>query len=138
MREFFVDANVLIDFIVEREPDATYARELFLIAEKKSIVMNICAMSYNFVYYNARKHFGRERANLAINLLSDITKCLPVDQIIIKHARLSQFRDFEDAIQYFCAFQIPKCEAIITRDVKGFKLSNIPVISPYEFLGNEL
>ena len=138
MREYFVDTNVLIDLVIEREPNSTYARELFTIAKEKSIVLNICAMSYNFVYYNVKKHLGREKALKAINFLSDVTICLPVDHLIIKHARFSKFRDFEDAIQYFCSFQIPKCEAIITRNAKDFKLSNIPIMNPYEFLGNEL
>ena len=138
MREFFVDTNVLIDLVTEREPDTTYARELFSIAEKKSIVMNVCAMSYNNAFYIVRKRLGLEKAKTTIKLISDITKCLLVDHVVIKHAMMSQFRDFEDAIQYFCAFQIPKCEAIITRNAKDFKLSNIPIICPYEFLSEEI
>jgi len=138
VREFFVDTNVLIDLVTEREPDTTYARELFSIAEKKSIVMNVCAMSYNNAFYIVRKRLGLEKAKTTIKLISDITKCLLVDHVVIKHAMMSQFRDFEDAIQYFCAFQIPKCEAIITRNAKDFKLSNIPIICPYEFLSEEI
>ena len=138
MREFFVDTNVLIDLVVENEPDTTYASELFFLAEEKSIVMNICAMSFNNVFYIVKKRLGREKAKTAIKQISDITKCLPVDHVVIKHAMLSQFRDFEDAIQYFSAFQIPKCEAIITRNAKDFKLSDIPVICPYEFLSREI
>jgi len=138
MREFFVDTNILIDLVAEREPDTTYAEELFSIAEKKSIVMNVCSMSYNNVFYVVRKRLGREKAQTAIKLISDITKCLLVDHVVIKHAMMSQFRDFEDAIQYFCAFQIPKCEAIITRNTKDFKLSNIPIMCPYEFLSKEI
>jgi len=138
VREFFIDTNVLIDLVIEREPDATYVAELFNIAEEKYIVMNICAMSYNNVFYIVRKRFGRDKAKTTIKMISDITKCIPVDHVIIKHAMLSQFRDFEDAIQYFCAFQIPKCEAIITRNAKDFKLSAIPVMSPYEFLRKEM
>ena len=138
MREFFVDTNVLIDFAREIEPEATYAKELFLIACKKSFVMNICSLSYNTVYYITKKRQGRAKANTMMQWLSDFTKCLPVDHIVIKHAKISQFRDFEDAIQYYCAFQIPKCEAIITRNVRDFRTSAILVMSPYRFLVNEL
>jgi predicted nucleic acid-binding protein len=137
-RELFVDTNILIDLATQREPFSTYARELFMIAEEKSIIMNICVMSYNIVYYNIKKHFGREKAKMAIRLLSDIANCLPVDQAIIRKAMKSSFHDFEDAIQYYCALQIPKCEAIITRNVKDFKSSTIPAMRPDTFLGDEI
>jgi len=138
MREFFVDTNVLLDLVYDKEPEATYAQEVFHVAEKNSFVMNVCALSYNNVHYLVKKRYGRAKAQEAIDLISNVTKCLPVDHIVIKHAKISQFRDFEDAIQYYCAFQIPKCEAIITRNVRDFRTSAIPVMSPYRFLVNEL
>jgi len=138
VRELFIDTNILIDLGTEREPFYTYARELFLIAEKKSIVLNICALSYYTVHYNVRKHYGLERAKMAIDLMWNFTNCLSVSHKVIQQAMKSQFRDFEDAIQYFCALQILKCEAIITRNAKDFKLSAIPIMSPYSFLGKEM
>ena len=138
MREVFIDTNILIDLGTEREPYYTYAKQLFMIAEKKSIVLNVCALSYNTVHYHVRRHYGLERAKMAIDLMWNFTKCLSVSHIIIQKAMTSQFRDFEDAIQYFCALQIPKCEAIITRDTKDFKLSSIRVMKPDKFLSVEM
>mgnify|MGYP000476504288 CR=1 FL=1 len=46
----------------------------------------------------------------------------------------SEFGDFEDAIQYFSALQNRKIEAIVTRNVKDFKLSTLPVLQPSELL----
>ena len=138
MRNLFIDTNVLIDLVIDKEPFVTYAREFFLIAEKKSIVLNISAISYNNVYYIIKKRLGRKKAKTAITLFWNITKCIPVDDKIIDQAMTSQFPDFEDAIQYYCALQIPKCEAIITRNIKDFKLSAIPVMYPESFWVNEV
>jgi len=138
MREVFVDTNILIDLVIKREPFSTYAKSLFAVAEKKSIVMNICAISYNNVYYIIRKRLGREKAKTSLKMFSDTTKCLPVDHTVIHQAMMSQFRDFEDAIQYYCALQIPKCEAIITRNIKDFKLSAVSVKPPEEFWADEV
>ena len=138
VREVFVDTNILIDLVIEREPYFMYANYLFLVAEKKSIVLNICSLSYNTVHYYVRKHYGLERAKMGIDLMWNFTKCLSVSHTIIQKAMKSAFRDFKDAIQYYCALQIPKCEAIITRDAKDFKLSVIPVIKPERFLGEEM
>ena len=138
VREIFIDTNILIDLASEREPNATYASALFVIAGKKSIVMNICALSYNNVHYIIKKRFGRAKAKTTIQWLSKFTKCLPVNNAIVNQAIVSQFRDFEDAIQYHCALQIPKCEAIITRNIKDFKWSNIPVKYPESFWIDEV
>jgi len=127
-----------MDLVIEKEPHSTYARELFSVAREKSLVMNVCAISYNNIFYMVRKRYGREKAKEAIELMSNIAKCLLVDHAVINLAKVSQFRDFEDAIQYYSAYQIQKCEAIITRNVKDFKLSNIPVMCPYEFLSDEV
>ena len=41
--------------------------------------------------------------------------------------------DFEDAVQYRCAVQI-SADRIITRNPRHFANSNIPVVTPAEFL----
>jgi len=41
--------------------------------------------------------------------------------------------DFEDAVQYFSALQIPECDAIITRNPNDFALSSVFVTTPQEF-----
>jgi predicted nucleic acid-binding protein len=43
------------------------------------------------------------------------------------------FNDFEDGIQYYTALE-SQANLIITRNLKDFKHSNIPVMSPKEFL----
>ena len=138
MREIFIDTNILIDFVTEKEPFATYSKGMFSVAENKNIVMNVCALSFNNVYFTVKKRLGRGKAKTSIKQFLDITKCLPVDNIVINQAIASQFRDFEDAIQYYCALQIPQCEAIITRNIKDFKLNAIPVMYPEAFWVNEV
>jgi hypothetical protein len=56
-----------------------------------------------------------------------------VDEKIIDLALQSVFSDFEDAIQYFTAIQnnIP---VILTRNLKDYKSSAIPVMTADDFL----
>lgn len=44
-------------------------------------------------------------------------------------------KDFEDALQYFCACS-NDCEIIITRNKKDFSFSAIDVFTPEEFLSH--
>ena len=56
-----------------------------------------------------------------------------MDDKIIDLSLNSDFRDFEDAIQYFTAIE-NKLEIIITRNLKDFKLSKIPVMTANDYL----
>ncbi|RLD54644.1 MAG: PIN domain-containing protein, partial [Bacteroidetes bacterium] len=49
---------------------------------------------------------------------------------ILKKALRSDFNDFEDAIQYYSAIQLGEIDIITTRNLKDFKKSEIPVLSP--------
>jgi hypothetical protein len=59
---------------------------------------------------------------------------LKVDQQTIKDSIASGFTDFEDSIQYNCALDYKKIDVIITRNTKDFKTSEIPVMTPADYL----
>jgi hypothetical protein len=62
-----------------------------------------------------------------------LVRVLPLDDKIIDLALNSEFRDFEDAIQYFTAIE-NELELIITRNQSDFKESKIPVMTAKEFI----
>ena len=72
-----------------------------------------------------------------VGLLDEIfemTEIISVGEKIIGQSLKSDFRDFEDAIQYYCAQTIVGMDGIITRNTKDFKKSRLPVLSPSEAL----
>ncbi|HEX2968284.1 MAG TPA: PIN domain-containing protein, partial [Bacteroidales bacterium] len=52
----------------------------------------------------------------------------------IKDALQSEFPDFEDSIQYFSALDSKRIDVIITRNIKDYKKSDIPVMTPGDYL----
>jgi len=54
---------------------------------------------------------------------------------IVDKGLTSKFSDFENSLQYCCAVKMD-CNIIITRNVKGFKESDIPVLTPDEYLSS--
>ncbi len=56
-----------------------------------------------------------------------------MDDKIIDLSLNSYFNDFEDAIQYYTAIE-NKFEIIITRNLRDFKLSKIPVMTANDYL----
>ena len=56
-----------------------------------------------------------------------------VNRDILEAAFASGLADFEDAVQIFCAVS-QSLDAIVTRDMQGFSISPIPVLSVRQLL----
>jgi hypothetical protein len=56
-----------------------------------------------------------------------------VNRLVIENALVSKFSDFEDSVLHESA-RHAGAEYIITRNIKEFKKSKIPVFTPGEFL----
>lgn len=130
MKHYFVDTNVVIDMLADREGFADAASDVFDAAGRGEIKLSICALSYSTIYYIVRRYSCREVALAALKELTRIVSVLPVNIHVIESALESDFSDYEDAIQYYSAVQDSSIDAIITRNPKDFKLSNLPVILP--------
>ena len=95
--------------------------------------LSICALSYSTIYYILRKYAGKENAISSLRDLTDYVSILPVDAEVIRKALYSEFSDYEDAIQHYAALQDASVEGIITRNIKDYRYSDIPVLLPTEF-----
>ena len=134
MTDIFIDTDVIIDFITGREPFSLEAAKVFSILDQKLLKGHTSAVCYSNLYYVFSKYAPRKKV---IGILSDLSKlvgALKVDEKIIKAALDSDFKDFEDAIQYYTAKEFKKIDVIITRNIKDFKKSSLPVMTPETFL----
>ncbi len=130
MKQVFIDTNLIIDFLGDREPFSEYAAILFQLAKENKIKIFVSAISFNNTYYILRKVTSNKRA---LSLISEIEGYVGIQETnrnIIQKALKSDFKDFEDAIQYFSAVQLGDIDIITTRDIKDFKKSELPVLSP--------
>lgn len=66
--------------------------------------------------------------------LEALTETLDVTKQIISKALNSDFKDFEDSIQYHTAISNKKIAGIVTRNVKDYKNSELAVLTPDEVL----
>ncbi|MFY8108024.1 MAG: type II toxin-antitoxin system VapC family toxin, partial [Bacteroidia bacterium] len=132
MKHLFLDTNVLIDFLSDRKPFSDDAAILFNYSLNKEIKIYVSAVSYNNICYIIRKSLTHQSTIRILNELQELTECIDVSNEVIKNSLNSDFKDFEDAIQYNSAKSESKIDFIVTRNSKDFKLSSIPVISPKE------
>lgn len=134
MKQIFLDTNVLIDFLADRKPFSVAAAQIFNLSVSGKIKIYISAVSYNNIYYILRQTFSNSQTIQLLNELCEMTEIADVTKAIIKKALKSDFKDFEDAIQYNCALSLSKIDFIVTRDTKDFKKSILPVMNPEEAL----
>ena len=89
-------------------------------------------MTYATVSYLLRKH-GSEMVHTLLSNFRQLSRVATTNERVVDDALASNFKDFEDALQYYSALKV-KADAIITRNGDDFENSKIPVMSAKEFL----
>lgn len=130
MRYYFIDTNVILDLVANREPFVTEAELLFKLADEKKVRLYCSAISFNNIYYIVKKVANHATAKKTLNLLRSQVYIIDLDKNILFLAIDSDFKDYEDAIQYFSSLTNTTIECIVTRNPKDFKQANFPVITP--------
>lgn len=131
----FLDTNVLIDLIGKREPFYNDIAIIASLAENKKF--NLAASSLSFVntLYVISRNIEEKLVLEALKKFRIICDVSTIDEIVIDKSLISNFNDFEDAVQYFSALH-HKSDIILTRNKKDFKNSEISVMTPTEFLAS--
>jgi predicted nucleic acid-binding protein len=133
MQHLFLDTNIVIDFLGERELFYEASAKVLTLADQKKVKIFTSPTSITNVYYILAKF---ENSKIALEkirkfkLLCDISI---MDNEVVEKAIHSNFKDFEDAMQYFSAIA-SNCDLIITRNEKDFKNALIPVMNAESYL----
>lgn len=133
MKSIFIDTDIVLDLLAKRKSFYVPAAHLFTLADRGKIDINVSALTFATLFYLLTKENGQEKAKKILFKFKSIVTVLPVDDKIIELALSSEFKDFEDGIQYFCAIE-NKCAAILTRNLTDYKYANIPVMTAESFL----
>ncbi len=133
--KLFLDTNVIVDLLGEREPFYDSIAKIATLADKGNIQLMVSAFTYPTVYYLLSRFEDKEIVKEKIRKFKVIAETSDLTDKIINKGLSSRFNDFEDSLQYYCAVETD-CNIIITRNSKDFKASEIPVFTPYEYLNS--
>lgn len=106
MTKIFIDSDILIDFLIDRQP----------FSESSTKIISLCS----------------ENKIKLINLLKFID-IVESNKATVLNALYSDFNDFEDALQNY-AVENTEIKIIITRNIKDYKKSKLSVYTPDSFL----
>jgi predicted nucleic acid-binding protein len=129
-KKIFIDSDIILDVFMQREPFSR-ASQVLLNVSKTNIVTSALVIAN--VHYFIKKHTNKNTAKTLIKEIAEIIEILPFGKENILSAANSDHADFEDSIQYHIAIQ-HNCDIIITRNIKDYKHSAIPVLTAEQFL----
>ena len=133
MKKIFLDTNIILDFLGEREGLYEASAKIMTLADKKQIQVYTSPSSISNVFYVLTRYENSKIALEKIRKFKLLCSMSVMDDEVVEKAINSDFKDFEDAMQYFSALA-SNCNIIITRNEKDFKNAMIPVMNAESYL----
>ena len=137
MKKLLLDINIFLDIFLERKYFVESSSKIFDLVEMSKFKGFICSSSFPTLFYILSKGNNRNKALLNLEKIRAVFKVAEVDERVIDLSLVSGFPDFEDAVQYYSAVN-KKIDFLITRNTKDFKKNIIPVLTPEEFISQNL
>lgn len=133
MKKIFLDTNIILDFLGEREGFYEASAKIMTLADKNKIQVYTSPSSISNVFYVLTRYENSKIALEKIRKFKLLCSMSVMDDEVVEKAINSNFKDFEDAMQYFSALA-SNCNIIITRNEKDFKNAMIPVMNAESYL----
>jgi predicted nucleic acid-binding protein len=133
MEKVFVDTDIMLDLLSARKPFYLHSATLFSRADKGEIRLFVSSLSFANLHYMLSRQYNADQARKKLLKFKTLVTVLSVNDKIIDLALSSDFKDFEDGIQYFTAIE-NGIKIILTRNLRDFKTSEIPVMTAEQFL----
>ena len=130
MKPYFLDTNVVLNFLTRREPFAAAALEIFRAGLENRATLYVASLSFSTVYYVLRKQTNSQLARTLVANLEQLVTVIAADAAVIQQAIAGPFADFEDGLQHDAAAAIPAIEIIVTRNATDFTSGTVPALTP--------
>lgn len=131
--KILIDTDVCLDALTDREPFSKSAQYLLYLSETSKIETFVTSVSFSNMFNLISKWMSVSKAYQALSKLRKIVSVAAITTDHIDSALENQWQDFEYSLQSFAA-TTNDCSCIITRNVRDYKNSDIPVMTPTEFI----
>ena len=129
MIHVLLDTNVLLDVLLRRQPHAAASEAVWTAAERGKIRGFVAAHSVTTIHYLVQHQLGAPMAKSVVARVLRTLSAAAVDRAALEEALAMKGTDFEDNVAAAAA-RLAGCEAIVTRDPKGFRGSGLRVLQP--------
>ena len=124
-----VDTNVVFDVIGRRQPNYAASNQVLCLCRRKALLGALAFHTVANVFYQ----YGQNAVPFVKKRLLEDFAVHGATSATIKDVLCWGLRDLEDVLQVAAA-QTAAASFIVTRNVKDFRYSRVPALSPEEFL----
>lgn len=128
-----IDTNVIIDFLIKRQPYEKEASEIIRKCAEKELKGYLAFHSIPNLWYILRKVPEEKRRQWILDVCCFLQVTGVSHREVVRAIEMKDFKDFEDCLQDRCAYSV-RAEYIITRNTDDFANSQVPAVSPEKFL----
>jgi len=136
MKKVFLDTNVVLDWVLERDETFAAKRIMQMSCEGTFEPVASFLTMANVAYIARKKWHTRELLYQMMSEIATAIRTLPMDEEQLRAAIAHPAPDFEDMLQYQCALSAG-CDVIVTRNTRHFSFSELPLCTPQEFLDSQ-
>lgn len=133
MEKVFVDTDIVLDLLSNRDPFYVYAAHLFSEADKGRIKICVSSLTFSNLNYILSRQYSTDQARKKLLKFKTLVTVLAVTDKVVELALSSDFKDFEDGLQYFTAIE-NTIKILLTRNLKDYKAAEITVMTAELFL----
>ncbi len=133
MENVFVDTDIILDLLSNREPFYIPSAYLFSEADKGKTKLHVSSLSFSNLNYILSKNYSSDQARKKLLKFKTLVNVLAVTDKVVDLALSSDFKDFEDGLQYFTAIE-NNIKILLTRNLRHYKTAQIPVMTAEQFL----
>jgi len=134
MNKTLIDTNIILDLLAKRKPFHQDSEQIFSLGDLGTVELIVSTLSIVNTHYILKELLKKKNSRSIIRKFKVLVESIDLtDKIIELALNDNKFKDFEDGIQYYTALEA-QCSVIVTRNLKDFKNSTLPVMSPKEFL----
>lgn len=131
----FLDSDVALDLLMKRPGFYKHAAQLFMKIQDGRATGFMSSVGFVNTHYFLRKFLDSKRSISTLREFKKLVTIAVISEQNIERALYSPFPDFEDAVQHEAALNC-KADFILTRNLKHYQKSSLPVYSPEDYLKN--
>jgi predicted nucleic acid-binding protein len=124
-----IDANVVFDVVEKRQPHYAASNQVLCLCRRRILAGMVAYHTVANIFYQ----YGKAAVPFLEDSLLPHVRTVSADSPLIIQALQWGISDFEDALQAAAA-RANGAAFIISRNVKDFKLSHVPALTPSDYL----
>ena len=133
MGSAFLDADVILDLFIRREPHHAEALRLFSRLRRAKFRCVTSPLVIANVHYVLGRLRTKRYALGRIGRLRRLVGVAPLTEAEVDAAITSPYRDFEDSVQYHCALAAG-FDTLITRNTRDYPKGRLNIVTPRQYL----